>query len=278
MESRIQKATAQKPAQQKPLDVLKGVLASDKVRKRLEDTVGENAGAFTSSVIDLFSGDSGLMQCDPTAVVGEALRAAALKLPISKQLGFAYVVPFREKGVMKPVFVIGYKGYIQLALRSGYYHHINCGIVYDGELSSSNKLSGEINLDGEKASDKVIGYFAYIELLNGFSKTLYMSHDEVVKHALRRSKQVKDGKLTGSWVKEFDEMAQKTCIRLLIGKYGIMSVEMQKAFTTDNDEKPIETTSEPVETYDITDDIPDVDFNDTPAEVAEIEGGENNAE
>lgn len=269
MENRIQKAqAAQKPATQKPLDMLKSVLASDKIRQRLAETMNENAGAFSSSIIELFTSDGKLMQCDPVEVVQEALKGASLKLPINKQLGFAYVVPYKDKDRLRPQFQMGYKGYIQLAIRSGLYKHINSGAVYEGELVQTDKLTGEIDLTGERTSDEVVGYFAYIELLNGFSKTLYMTYDQMVNHAKRFSKSTYQGKLGGAWATDFDAMAQKTCLRLLVGKYGIMSVDMQQAFTADAEPDTIETTSEPL---DITADIPDVEENDAPGEDDEKE-------
>jgi len=261
---RIAKAQAQhNPAAVKPLDKLKSILASDNVKSRLAATMNENAGAFSSSIIELFTSDSKLSQCDPIAVTGEALKAAALKLPINKQLGFAYIIPYRDSkaNALVPQFQLGYKGYIQLAMRSGAYKHINCDAVYEGELVSSDKLTGNIDLSGTRTGDTVIGYFGYIETLNGFSKTLYMSYDEMVAHAKKYSKSTYNGKLGGVWASDFDSMAKKTCLRLLIGKYGIMSVDMQQAFIAD---------TTPAEQYT---DIPDVEDNE-PLNIAVDENGE----
>lgn len=125
------------------------------------------------------------------------------------------------------------KGYIQLCMRTGAYRYINADVVYEGELVKHDKLTGEIEIDPEqRKSDKKIGYFAFIETLNGFRKTLYMSVEEVTKHAQQYSKSF--GSKNSVWATDFDAMALKTCLRLLLSKYGIMSVEMQRAYIEDS--------------------------------------------
>jgi len=133
---------------------------------------------------------------------------------------------------MENLWAIG-KGYLQLAQRSGQYKYINGDVVLEGELKSANKLTGEIDLTGEAKSDKVVGYFAYIELLNGFTKCLYMTKDAVQKWGARYSKTYSGD--NSPWKTNFDEMAIKTCFRRLISKYGIMSIDMQNGFLNDND-------------------------------------------
>ena len=189
-----------------------------------------------------------------------------MHLPINKALGYAYVIPFKntkkvnEKWVKvyEPVFQMGYKGYIQLAMRTGQYRTINADAVYEGELRKVNKLTGEIAFDGERTSDKVVGYFCYFELLNGFSKTLYMTVEQMANHAKRYSKglvkyddagnkvdvtvdslvaladlpMAPDSKTVG-WLGNFHGMAIKTVIRNLLSKYGYLSVEMQNAISND---------------------------------------------
>ncbi len=190
-----------------------------------------------ASIIDLYNTDKTLQMCDPKNVVMEALKSASLKLPVNKQLGFAYILPYKDgkTGQYIPTFQLGYKGYIQLAMRTGAYKYINADAVYEGELSKHDKLTGEIEIDPSKlASDKKIGYFAYIETLNGFRKTLYMSVEEVTKHAQRYSKSFNSK--NSVWATDFDSMALKTLLRLLLSKYGIMSIEMQTALSEDNAE------------------------------------------
>ena len=263
------------PAQAKKIDVLKTMLNAPSVMEQFKNALSKNASTFVASIIDLYNSDSNLQLCEPKAVVAECLKAAVLKLPINKALGYAFIIPFNnskkvddldEKGkpkigsdgkpiqkyikVMEPTFQLGYKGYIQLAERSNQYRTINADVVFDGEVRKVNKLTGEIAFDGEKKSDKIIGYFCYFELLNGFSKTLYMTVEQMATHAKRYSKGLKkettveslmklaelpfsaDSKTVG-WLGNFHGMAIKTVIRNLLSKYGYLSIEMQQAFEND---------------------------------------------
>lgn len=249
----------------KKVDVLTGMLAAPSVMKQFENALGKSANAFFASIIDLYNGDTNLQECEPSEVIKEALKAAILKLPINKNLGFAYIIPFNNSikvnGVWTkkkvPTFQLGYKGYIQLAMRTGQYRTINADVVYEGELQKVSKLTGEISFDGEKTSDKIIGYFCYLELLNGFSKTLYITVEGVAHHAKKYSKGLDkdttvesliklanlpfnpDDKKVG-WIGNFHGMAIKTVIRLLLSKYGYLSIEMQEAFSNDEDTAPSE--------------------------------------
>ena len=220
-------APARRSAKLCPVDRLKGILSVESVRKQFEDVLKENASAFVASIIDMYNTDRYLQACDPEKVVIEALKAATLKLPINKQLGFAYIVPY--KGV--PQFQLGYKGLIQLSQRTGAYKHINAGTVYEGEFVGCNKLTGAVDLSGVRSGNAVIGYFAYIETLNGFQKALYWTKDEVTAHAQRYSKSFASS--TSTWASNFDEMAIKTVLRNLLSKYGIMSVEFQTAMESE---------------------------------------------
>jgi len=232
----IQKATTNgKTAVARPIDKLKYILAAQSVQEQFQSVLKENAGAFVASIIDLYNTDRTLQMCDPKNVVMEALKAASLKLPINKQLGFAWIVPYRDgkTGQYIPTFQLGYKGYVQLCMRTGAYRYINADVVYEGELVKHDKLTGEIEIDPEKRTgDKKVGYFAFIETLNGFRKTLYMSVEEVIKHAQQYSKSYSSK--NSVWATDFDAMALKTCLRLLLSKYGVMSVEMQRAYIEDS--------------------------------------------
>jgi len=219
----------------RPIDKLKNILAAQSVQEQFQSVLKENAGAFVASIIDLYNTDRTLQMCDPKNVVMEALKAASLKLPINKQLGFAWIVPYRDgkTGQYIPTFQLGYKGYVQLCMRTGAYRYINADVVYEGELVKHDKLTGEIEIDPSKrTSDKKIGYFAFIETLNGFRKTLFMTVEEVTKHAQQYSKSY--GSKNSVWATDFDAMALKTCLRLLLSKYGVMSVEMQRAYIEDS--------------------------------------------
>lgn len=212
------------------VDQFKMVLNDPSFRAQVRNSLKERSGAFMSSMLDLYSGDSYLQNCDPQAVAMECLKAASLDLPIVKSLGFAYVVPYKNKGVLTPTFIVGYKGLIQLAQRTGQYAYIHADIVYEGEYKGHNKLTGMVDVSGERISDNIVGYFAYFELLNGFKKMLYMTVDEVTKWREDYSKAKSDAT---PWGKEFDKMAMKTCLRRLISSYGIMSTQMQQAIQYD---------------------------------------------
>ena len=225
----------QKAVAKRPVDQLKTILGADSVQEQFQNALKENSGAFVASIIDLYASDNYLQQCDPGKVVAEALKAATLKLPINKSLGFAYIVPYRDKGVQAPQFQIGYKGYIQLAMRTGQYKYLNAGVVYEGELKGKDKLTGIIDLSGEKISDKIVGYFAYMELINGFAKSVYWTIEEVTAHAKKFSKSYNSQ--SSAWKTNFDSMAIKTVIRNLLSKYGIMSIDMTTALTSDTDDE-----------------------------------------
>jgi recombination protein RecT len=212
------------------IDTLKIALSEDYVQNQLKSALADNSGAFAASIIDLYTSEKTLMECDPKQVIMQTMKAAVLKLPINKSLGFAWIVAYG--GV--PQFQIGYKGLIQLAIRSNQYKFINADKVYEGEFKTSNKLTGEFDLTGTKTSDVVIGYFAHFELNNGFSKTLYMTKDRVRQHAEKYSKSFKQP--NGPWVKEFDAMATKTVVRNLLSKYGYLSIDMANVIESDNDQ------------------------------------------
>ena len=232
---------------------LRTMLEAESVQKQFHNALKENKDAFIASVIDLYSGDAALQRCEPKAVLQEALKAAVLKLPINKALGFSYIVVYNNSKrdingqwvkVATPTFLVGYRGLIQMAMRTGQYKTINADAVYKGELRGADKLTGRIDLSGERESDEVVGYFAHFELLNGFTKTLYMSVREMAAYAKKFSPSVKRettidqllnkanapeaGKAVG-WEGDFTAMALKTVIRRLLGKYGYLSVEMQGA-------------------------------------------------
>ncbi len=211
-----------------PANKMRCVLDSKATKALLQNTLKENAGAFSASVLELFNNDTKLQACGAEAVFTECLKAASLKLPINKQLGFAYVIPY--KGT--PQFQLGYRGMIQLCLRTGAYKYINAGVVYEGEYLGENKLTGEVDLSGDKTSDKIVGYFAYIETINGFKKSIYWDYDRTYKHAKKFSKSFDSA--NSVWKTDFDAMAIKTVLRNLISHYGIMSVEMANAVTAED--------------------------------------------
>ena len=238
-----------------PVQKLKSVIGAESVQEQFRNALQDGSSLFVASLIDIYSNDKYLQKCAPQAVVMEALKAATLKLPINKNLGFAYIVPYGNE----PQFQIGYKGYIQLAQRTGQYKFINADVVYEGEIKAHNKVTGELDLSGEATSEKVVGYFAYIETVNGFKKLIYWTKERLTAHAKRYSKSY--SKSSSAWQTNFDEMALKTMLRNLLSKYGVMSVEMVNALTSDSgDERTVEAQTQDVidsnanmETIDITD-------------------------
>lgn len=206
---------------------LKTILNNDTMKQSFRNVLEENAGAFMASILELYQSDTALQECDPNKIILEALKAATLKLPINKQLGFAYIIPY--KGV--PQFQLGYKGYIQLAQRSGQYRYINADVVYEGEQVTYDRITGMLMITGEATSDTPTGYFAYFQLLNGFEKCVYWSREKVEAHAKRYSRSW--SRQNSPWHTNFDAMALKTVIRNIISKYGVMSVEFANAVAED---------------------------------------------
>lgn len=203
---------------------LNSYLDNPKIKQRFEEVLGKKAPQFCSSLLTLYNNDSLLKKCDPKSIVPEAMKAATLDLPIEKNLGYAWIVPYKGQAQ----FQMGYKGYIQLALRSAQYKHINAVSIREGELISWNPLTEEIDIDfSKKKSEVVIGYAGYFELINGFKKTVYWSKEEIESHKKKFSKS------DFGWKNNFDAMAIKTVIRNMLGKWGILSVEMQQAFNMD---------------------------------------------
>lgn len=205
---------------------LKSMLGSENVKARFQEILGKKAPGFISSILSVANSNSLLQKADPKTVMNSAVIAATLDLPINPNLGFAYIVPFGGQAQ----FQLGYKGFVQLAMRSGQYKTINVREVFEGEIVSENKFTGEYEF-GEKTSDNIVGYMSYFKLVNGFEKFLYMSKEELEKHGKKYSQTYKRG--SGLWATDFDAMAKKTCLKQLLSKYGILSIEMQRAQTFD---------------------------------------------
>ena len=202
----------------------------------LQQTLGERKAEFVSNLLALSDADKVLQQCNHAELMKCAMNATALNLPLNKNLGYAYIIPYNEKDkatgqiVKKPQFQMGYKGFIQLAIRSGQYKTINTCELREGEVRR-NKFTGHIEFLGENPNGKVVGYLAFIELLNKFQQSLYMTVEEMNAHAQKYSKTY--GKGQSVWATDFDAMAKKTVLKLLLNRYGVLSVEMQKAVQID---------------------------------------------
>ena len=220
-------------------------ITNPKTQKYLSDVLGERTGSFVNNLTALVANSSQLQECEPLTVMFAALKATALNLPLENSLGMAYCIPYwdNKKNVNVAQFQIGYKGYKQLALRSGMFSIIpNATDVKEGELIYRNRLTGEchfefIDNDVERAKAKTIGYASYFRLLNGAESTYYMSAEEMEAHALRYSQTYKSKtdyiKKSSKWTTDFDDMAKKTVIKLNLSKNAPLSVEMQDAIRAD---------------------------------------------
>ena len=208
------------------------------INNTLKDS--KKASRFVASITSAVAINPALQECDPATILSGALLGESLGLSPSPQLGQYYLVPYADRKTGRTVaqFQMGYKGYIQLALRSGYYKRLNVLAVKAGELKRWNALTEEIDLelmDDEVAREKAptIGYVAMFEYTNGFRKVIYWSRDKMEAHALRYSKGYAAKKGYTFWEKDFDAMAFKTMLRHLISRWGIMSIELQDAFEQD---------------------------------------------
>lgn len=225
---------------------IKDLIHNDEFIKKAQDTLGSGTQQFMSSILTLVNSDRSLGGCNSYELYNCCLMAAALKLPFNKDLGQAWIIAYGGK----PQLQIGWKGFVQLAQRSGQFRTINCTDVKAGEIKNIDRLSGEIEFewlqdDTERVKAETIGYVAYFELLNGFRKTLYMTKAELEAHAKKYSQTYKKG--YGVWKDNFDAMARKTVIKLILNRYAPLSVDMQKAIEIDQadasgtyiDNKPI---------------------------------------
>lgn len=215
---------------QKEAKTLKGMLEMPAYKNKFNEMLGKKAAGFMSSIIAVTNNNKYLAKANPATVIGAAAQAAMLDLPINQSLGFAYIVPYGSEAQ----FQLGYKGYIQLAQRSGQYVDIGAKTVYEGELEYENRLLDKFKF-GERTGDKVIGYLAYFRLTNGFEKMLFMELDDMIAHAKKYSKNYKGG--TDKWgLTDFNTMAEKTVLKRLLSKYGPLSIEsiqMSQALAND---------------------------------------------
>ena len=211
-------------------------IKNENVGKRINELLKDRAPQFTTTLMAALNSNKALNSCEPQSVLTAALTAASMDLPINQNLGFAYLIPYKNKDGDVCQFQMGYKGFIQLAQRSGYYKTINATEVREGEIAKIDRLSGEIEFewiedDKEREKAKVIGYVAYFKLLNGFEKSLYWSVEKCKAHATRFSKSFKFG--GGLWKDDFESMAIKTVLKQLISKYGPLNTQLQEAIAKD---------------------------------------------
>ena len=239
-------------------------ITSPAYQKLINNTLRDpkRASRFVASITSAVAVNPALQECESSTILSGALLGESLNLSPSPQLGQYYLVPFKDNkaGVKKAQFVLGYKGYIQLAIRSGYYKDIDAMPVHEGEYLGRDPETGKplfsfLENADEAESRPVVGYMAYFEYQNGFKKTLYWSVDKMLAHADKYSaafsaeayRKIQNGEISDKdmwkyssfWYKDFDSMALKTLLRQLISKWGIMSIEMQTAF--ENEDHTVQT-------------------------------------
>lgn len=244
----IQKQTAgtditAAPEKQSVNQIMNSLLDGEKLRGRFDELLGKRAPQFISSVVSMVNADPSMQQafCEaPMTVIQSALKAATFDLPIDQNLGYAYIVPFKNKKKnddgtwtkkMEASFILGWKGMHQLALRTGAYKTINVVDIREGELKSYNRLTEEVDLvfiddEDKREETPIIGYLGYYKLVNGAEKTIYMTTKQIENHEKKNRKGEYQGK---GWRDDWDAMARKTVYRRLIGKWGVMSIAYQTA-------------------------------------------------
>lgn len=234
---------AKKPAT--GLQAFNQTITNPSTQKYLQDVLGERKGSFVNNLTALVANNAQLQECVPLTIMFAALKATALNLPLENSLGMAYCIPYKNNKDNTTVaqFQLGYKGFKQLALRSGQFAVIpNATDIKEGELKSRNRLTGEcvfefIEDDTKRAKAKTIGYASYFKLLNGAESTFYMSIEEMEAHALRYSQTYRskndNTKRSSKWSTDFDDMAKKTVIKLNLSRNAPLSVEMQDAIKAD---------------------------------------------
>ena len=201
-------------------------LKDEGIKKKIAETLGKKAAAFSSAMLNIYQSDKRLQECDGRSILGAGMLAATMDLSITPSLGQAYIVPFKGKAT----FQIGAKGLVQLAHRTGKYVALHAGKVYEGELRGFDPITGEPEV-GEKISDNVVGYVAYMRLVNGFEKTLFMTTAEIEAHAKKYSQSY--GKSYSPWTTNFEAMASKTVLKKLLKDWGPLSQDMAEALQAD---------------------------------------------
>lgn len=230
------------PVQQKtPLQIFNGTISNVKTQEFLAQMLGKKKDTFVTNLVAVVSNNANLQECTPMSLIYAATRATALDFPLDPNFGFSYLIPYKDnkKGVTLAQLQFGYRAYIQLAMRTGQFRFLNACDIREGELVSKDFITGEYVFAEapDRLNKAVIGYQATFILNNGFKKTLYMTKDEMEAHALRYSQTYKSNnkfvKDSSKWSTDFDAMALKTVIKLLLSKYAPLSMEMQNAIKLD---------------------------------------------
>lgn len=204
----------------------------------LNSVLAERKGEFINNLTAVVTNDKKLQACEPLTLMYAALKATALRLPLDPNLGQAYIVPFKNKKLRKveAQLQIGWKGFVQLGIRSGQFLKINVTDIREGELKGYDLMTGEVNVQAvaDRNSKPIIGYLAYFKLTNGFTKSLYMSAEEMEQHANRYSQSYNgDYKELSLWHTDKIAMAKKTVLKLLLKRFAPLSIDMEKAVQAD---------------------------------------------
>ena len=232
----------QMPAKRSGRTPFSVMIQTDTYKNLINNTLGDpkRASGFVTAITSAVATNPQLTDCDPGTILSAGLLGETLQLSPSPQLGQYYLVPFNDRKLGRKVctFQLGYKGYIQLAIRSGQYKKLNAMAIKEGELIKYDPLNEEIEVqliedEAAREAAQTIGYYAMFEYLNGFRKVLYWSKEKMQNHALEYSQGYRAHKGYTFWEKDFDSMAIKTMLRQLISKWGIMSIDFQKAYEAD---------------------------------------------
>jgi recombination protein RecT len=279
IQNQVATTNQEKAPEQKTVNqIMSSILDGEKMRGRFDELLGKRSAQFVSSLVSLVNADQNMQQAffeAPMSVVQAGLKAATFDLPVDQNLGYAYIVPFRNKGKMTANFILGWKGMHQLAMRTGAYKTINVVDVRKGELKSYNRLTEEIEInfvedEDERDALEIIGYVGYYRLVNGAEKTIYMSVKQISAHEKKHRKGEYMGK---GWRDDWDAMARKTIYRILVGKWGVMSIDYQshgeaeKLATQMQDEFNLENPTSV-----------EVDYTEVDKDTGEVMEGEANAE
>lgn len=233
-------------------DQLKAIIKKDEIQNQFIAVLGERQSqGYIMDVLLTVRNNSALMDCTPQSIITAAMRAATLRLSVDAGSGQAYLVPFNSKNGKQATLIVGYRGLMQMATRTGQYRYINTSPIYDGEVVEEDRITGVHKLVGAKLSNKIVGWLCYLELFTGYSKSVYMSVEEIHEHAMKYSKSYDDDR--GFWKKSPREMERKTILRLTLSKWGYLDPHDLTALKAveENDkgadiiDVPIEEVSEP---------------------------------
>ena len=230
----IEMSSNTNPAVKKAINI-KSFLQTPAIQKKMYELVDKNAASFGTSIMQIVNNNHMLLEAEPMSIFNAACMAATLNLPINNNLGFAYIVPYKNSrtGKVEAQFQLGYKGLIQLAQRSGQFERLVSLAVYSAQLVEKDLINGfkfDWSIEPDE-KEQPIGFYAYFKLINGFTAELYMSRDQIDKHAKRYSQSFR--KNSGVWADNYEQMALKTVTKLLLSRQAPLSIEMQKAVMSD---------------------------------------------